>query len=121
MPAVRLSRYQFAAVHVDECGRKFLDVPDPISRRNRRTDITVIVGEGDSLFALAWRAFREMLDREQDIRPSGFYWVIGQINAVVDPTEPLPIGKSIRIPSVDVLNGEILAPPRFFSSKRSTA
>ena len=114
MPAVRLSRYEYAPVHQDEHGRLFLDVPDPIPRRNRNDDTRAIIGHGDTLYALAWRAYRETLDREQDIRPTGFFWVIAQLNDVVDATVDPEAGTVFSIPSVQSLVGEILAPPKFY-------
>ena len=114
MPAVRLSRYEFAASEVDEFGRKFLDVPDPIPRRTFVDDDLPKVGQGDDLFTLAWTAYRSALDREQDVRPSGFFWVVAQANDIVDAAAPLAVGSRLRVHSVETLFGEILVPPPFF-------
>lgn len=120
MPAVRLSRYEFAPIHEDACGRRFLDVPDPVSRRPSLDDIRHIVGEGDTLFTIAWRYYRSLLDRESDIGPSRFFWVIAQANSIVDVTAKLKPGRELRIPSVANLETEILAPPRFFDRSFNT-
>ena len=115
MPALPLSRYEFASVHQDEQGRTFLDVPDPISRRPDRNDGRVTLGEGDSLESLAWSSYLPTLDRNLDIRPSGFFWVIGQFNDVVDATERLPTARTFRIPGIQRLSSEITASPQFYS------
>lgn len=122
MPAVRLSRYEFADVHEDACGRKFLDVPDPIPRRVRRDDRRTIAGEGDTVFAVAWRAFRATLDREQDVRPSGFYWVIAQVNGIVGLAGVITVekGATLRVPSVENLLGEVLVAPAFYARNTVT-
>lgn len=114
MPVVRISRYEFATPHQDEQGRKFLDVPDPPIKKIRRDDTRVVVGTGDTLFTLAWRAYKSMLNREQDIRPTSFFDVIAQMSDVVDAAAPLPEGKEMRVPSVRAIQEEIRVPPPFF-------
>ncbi len=115
MPALRLSRYEYASVEVDSEGRKFLDVPDPITKRNFGDDQFFTVGEDATLFQLSWKAYRSAHDPEQDVRPSGFFWVVGEANDVVDAAATLQAGKSYRVPSVESLFGEVLVPPPFFS------
>ena len=114
MPALRLSRYEFAAVEKDDCGRPFLDFPRPLTIGSRSDDGRPQVGEGDSLFTLAWKAWRDTLDYEQDVRPSGFFWVIGELNVILDAAAPLKVGQRLRVPSTSTLDTEILAPPPFF-------
>jgi len=105
--AVRLTRNEFAPVERDEEGNLFLDVPDPIPVVPRPDDLRRTIQDGDTVFSLAWLAYRTTLNVEQDIRPTGFYDVIAQVNGVVDVTEPLPTGKVFRIPSVQALTGAI--------------
>jgi len=111
VPATRLSRYEFAPVHEDEDGRTFFDVPDPLRRIVRKDDARVIVAAGDTVHRIAWRAYRVMIDPEQDIRPTSFFDVVAQMNDVVDVTEPLEPDKIIRVPSIQALVGEIRASP----------
>jgi len=99
----------------------FLDVPDPIARVVRSTDIRGIAGETDSPFTLSWKAYRELLDREQDIRPTGFWDVIAQVNNLIDAvpvlesgTVNIEPGTVVRIPNIEALMGEIRVPPLFF-------
>ena len=119
MPALPLSRYEFASVHEDECGRTFLDVPDPISRRVDRDDLRKTIGSGDELGSLAWNLYKATLDPRLDVRPSSFFWVIGEFNDVVDATEDLPVGKIFRAPSLQRLVSEITVAPPFFSDNES--
>lgn len=119
MPAVRLSRYEFAPVEEDDHGRTYLDVPDPLPRRVRSDDLRFVVGDSDNLWSVAWRAYEALLDREQDIGPSRFFWVIGEINDIVDGRAPIPAGTVLRIPSIRSLTEEILVPPRFFTASRA--
>lgn len=116
MPALPLSRYEFAEVHQDELGRTFLDVPDPISKRLDRDDFRTIIGQGDTLGSLAWKFYKATLDRRLDVRAVNFFWVVAEFNDVVDATEALPIAKTFRAPSLQRLQGEITVPPQFFSA-----
>lgn len=115
MPALPLSRYEFASVHQDECGRTFFDVPDPISRRVDRDDLRTTVGSGDTVHSLAWKFYKATVDRRLDVRAVNFFWVVAQFNDVVDVTEDLPAGRTLRAPSLQRLQGEITVPPQFFS------
>ncbi len=114
MPVVSGSRYQFVGVHTDERGRLFGDVPDPATKRKFPDDAVVTIGEGDTLHQLAWARFRAKLDPAKDIRPTTWWYLIGEINGVTDPLQPLPAGEVFRLPSVEVLDGVYLIAPRFF-------
>ena len=123
MPAARLSRYEFAPTEVDSCQRKFLDVPDPIPRVTRQSDLKLTTGEGDTLFGVAWKAYRKILNREQDIRPSGFWDVVAQVNNLIDArrvflegTLLVEPGTVLRVPNIENLIGEIRVPPLFFDT-----
>lgn len=121
MPAVRLSRYEFAPVQTDENGRTFLDVPEPVKLSVRFDDIRHTVSVGDTLFNLAYRYYLPMLNTNpnEDVRPSGFWWVIAEANGIVDPTDDLKIGTELRIPGLRTLENEILAPPPFLIRDRT--
>ena len=128
MPATPLSRYEFAPVEVDECGRTFLDVPDPITPRSRPSDLRTTSVQGDIPHVFAWRAYRSMLDPDpvRDLRPTRFWDVVAEYNGLIDAVPFLegeglviPNGTSIRVPDVDVLLGEIRVPPPFFSAFES--
>lgn len=121
MPAVRLSRYEFAPVEVDSNGRTYLDVPDPISRKVRSDDRRGVAGQADTLFGFAWKGYRQLLDPEQDIRPTSFWDVIAQVNNLIDAIPVLEDGEItlepglvLRVPSTEVLLGEIRVPPPFY-------
>ncbi len=118
MAVVTWSRYEYAPVHQDADGNLFLDVPDPVDPGPRIDDDRKLVAEGDTLWTLAWRKYRAVLDREQDVRPSGFWWVIAEVNKVVDPFEPLTPGTYVMLPSVEALFGEILTPPDYYERNR---
>ncbi len=123
VPAARLSRYEFAPIEVDTCGRVFLDVPDPIPRVVRPSDLRAMPGQGDTLFGVAWKAYRDLLDREQDIRPTSFWDVIAQVNNLID-ARPILVngdltlepGKVLRVPNIENLTSEIRVPPAFFET-----
>ena len=124
MPAVRLSRYEFAPVERDECARTYLDVPDPLPRQQYGDDKRVLVAEGDTLHRIAWDSYKAMLDRspDQDVGPSRFFWVVGELNDRVDLEDHARLldahGTFFRVPSVATLQGEFLVPPRFYSTSR---
>jgi hypothetical protein len=123
MPAVRLSRYEYAAVHRDPEGRTYLDVPHPPSKatllRGANRKIAV---QGDTLWTLAWKAYRSILDRSNDqgVRPTGFWWIIGLANDIVDPFEEITEGTAIFIPTLEVIYGDVLVPPAFYRKDRVT-
>ena len=112
--AVRVSRYEFAPVRVDECGRKYLELPDPLPKKIRRDDVSRVVGTGDSVHSLAALAYESLRDREEDIRPESFFDVIAEANDLIDVTEKLVNGTRIRIPSARAIQEEIRVAPRFF-------
>lgn len=115
MPALKLSRYEFATPHTDEDGNTFLDVPDPISKRSDADDFRMTIGSGDTLHSLAWKLYKATLNKKRDVRAVNFYWVIAEFNDVVDATEDLPLGATFRAPSLARLVGEITVPPPFYS------
>lgn len=115
MPPCRLSRYEYAPVELDADGRPFLDVPVPVPKSILlRGAARVVVGEGDTLWTIAWRYYKDLLDRSQDVRPTSFFDVIGQANDVVDAFAPLELGRTFFVPSVEVLLGEVRVPPTFY-------
>lgn len=120
MPPVRLSRYEFSSIHKDECDRLFAHAPDPIPKVISPDDAVIIAGEGDTLFTIAFRAYLSLLDRESDIRPSGFYWVVAEANNILDPMAKITPGTRIRVPSIPFLQTEVLAPPPFFGQDEIT-
>lgn len=128
MAAVHLGRYEFALVEVDECGRKFLQVPEPISRRQFPGDERRLTREGDTFFNISAREYQELLDPAPDVRPEGFWWVLAELNgeSIVSETwldlleTRLPIAKRIRTPAVEDLLAEILVSPPFFERNRTT-
>lgn len=116
MAVLSYSRYEFTTPHEDDEGRMFLAVPDPISKEPNDDENQVIVGEGDDLFTIAWRAYMEMLNTEIDLRPTGFFWVIAQMNDIVDAAAPLEVGSTLRVPGIETLQGEILDAPVGFTT-----
>lgn len=119
MAAVRVSRYEFASPYRDEQGRIFLDVPDPLPKSVllRGASRRVVV-ESDTLWSIAWAAYESLLDREQDIRPTSFFDVVGDANDIVDPTALLPAGATFFVPSIEVLLGDVRVPPPFSGTNR---
>lgn len=114
---VRLSRYEFANTFVDEKGRKYLDVPDPISKAILRRGASLrTVQESDTLWSLAWLAYEPLLDTEQDIRPTSFFDVIGDANDIVNPLAPLPTKSTFYLPTIEVLQGDVRVRPSVGSS-----
>ena len=115
MPAVPLSRYEFVAVEQDEQGRTFLQPPDPLPKTVFQDEEFVTTREGETFFSLAFRRYRELADDLQDILPANFFWVLADLNDIVDVTKPIPVGTRLRIPSTEALLSVYTAPPPFFS------
>lgn len=122
VPAGRLSRYEFSRIHFDDEGRSFFDVPAPIPAVTLPDDERPVVGEGDSIFTLAWFAYMAVLDSDpaQDIRPTEFFWVVALANDILDAAAPLEVGDRLRVHSVDALFTRILVPPPHFSLGEET-
>lgn len=107
---VKLSRLEFGTIHEDEFGNAYLDPPDPIDRSVKGDDLEFVAGDGDTLFSVAYRAYLSTLDIELDIRPSGFYWAIAQMNDITEVSDgKLEPGQVIRVPSVVRLERDILS------------
>lgn len=119
MPAPKLSRYEFSPVEQDSAGRFYLGVPDPKPKGVlvRGASPHKVVAS-DTLHSLAWVAYQDLLNPEQDVRPTSFFDVIGRANSVVDPTQPLPVGSIFQIPTVEVLLGDDRVPPAFSGANR---
>ena len=113
MPAVSMSRYEFSPTEVDDLGRKFLDVQFGWTRERFPDDSNPVVAQGDTLFSFSWLAYEEALDPEEDVRPSGWWWVLAYLNDIVDALVPLGLGSRVRVPELEDLTGTILEPPQF--------
>lgn len=117
MGVVRLSRYEFADVHQDAQGHVFLDVVPPVPKSViLRGAAQKVLRDGDTLWSLAWLAYQQILDREQDIRPTSFFDVIADANDVVNPIAPLstylqPKQSVFFLPTLEVLLGDVRVPP----------
>jgi hypothetical protein len=117
---VSLDRDEFANVWKDDQGRLFLDVPDPLPKAILLRGATrKVATRGDTLWSLAWIAYQALLDPEKDIRPTSFFDAIAEANDVVDPLAELPYGKVVFLPSIEVVLGELRAPPAFVPTTAS--
>lgn len=104
----RLSRYTFAFAQADGEDRQFLYGDQPFRYVQRPDNIEHVVAEGDTLFTLASRYFREQP------RPAGLWWVIADFQAdpIHDPTRKLARGRVLIIPSERTLTEEIFSERR---------
>lgn len=115
MARLRYTRNEYAPAATDPQGRTFLHVGAPLSKQTLlRGARRYVVREGDTLWTIAWAAYREVLDQEQDLRPTSFFDVIATANDIVDPLAPLAEGSIMFIPSIEILFSEVRVPPVFY-------
>jgi len=103
-------RYQHTRVFVDEdTGVQFLGISDPISFIDDRENIMHVITAGDTLEALSDRYYDGFKD------PQDLYWVIAQFQPrpIMDPTQQLPSGTVLVLPSPALLNNIVSSPPVF--------
>lgn len=108
MPPRRYSRYSFTLGVADEARRLHLTERIPFRYRPLSDTREVVVRDGDTLWGLAARAYSGVT------RPAGLWWVLAdfQPEPIVDPTICLVPGQRLYIPSLRVLEEEILSATR---------
>jgi len=89
------SRYRYCIAFRDEQGRLVLDEREPVRYQKLKDNIYHKVVDGDTLWGLAFRYFREFT------RPEGLWWVIAEFQPepILDPTLRLETGTTIIVPS----------------------
>jgi hypothetical protein len=104
MPPNRFSRHRFSLGFKDDEDQLYLSEAVPFPYRNLADNRQHSVQEGDTLFNLAGRYFVGLP------RAAGFWWVIAQYQPepILDPTVQLVPGTILVIPSLSVLQQEIL-------------
>lgn len=99
MSQAPISRWSDAAPYTDESGRVVLGEREPMVLRDRPDNRMHTVLPGDTLAALAGVYFAPLP------RACGYWWAIAeyQPEPIVDPTEPLAVGRVLVVPSLDAL------------------
>lgn len=108
MPPDRFSRERFSEAVKDEDGLLYLTEPEPYGFRELADTRIHKVTQGDTWWSLAALYFPEF------DRPEALWWIIAdfQPDPVVDPTIALQPAATIYIPSVRVVDSEILSEAR---------
>lgn len=114
MPVVRGTRNEFAPVEQDEDGRYYLDVPELPARSALLKGAGLYKpAEGETPFSVAWRFYRETLDRETDFRPTSLFDAICIANDIVNPMETLATGRPLFIPTLEAIFTVLRVRPLF--------
>ncbi len=94
-----VSRWSDAAPYTDASGRVVLGEREPMVFRDRPDNRIHTVLPGDTLAALAGEYFAPLP------RACGYWWAIAeyQPEPIVDPTEPLAVGRVLVVPSHEAL------------------
>ena len=105
MPPRRLSRFRFSFATTDDQDRVFLSDRERFFFREESDTISYSVVEGDTLFRIAARAYRDITDT-----PAQLFWVIADFQRppIHDLTIKLEVGREILIPSTRLIDEEIL-------------
>lgn len=112
----RFSRYRFCGVYTDARGRRFFGPRPKFTFRDLPDNRMHPVEDDDTLHRLAHRYFPGLgppaLDGEP--RPAELFWVIGdfQPEPIFDATVRLDSGRVLIIPSMAVVQGQILSDAR---------
>lgn len=114
MSVKQYSRYTYTDILEDsgdvrDEAVRFLGDRIPFRYKERTDNILHQVAQGDSLFTLAGRYFRQLQ------RPAGLWWIIAdyQPTPIHDPTIALSPGSVLVIPSMRTLLEEIFNANRF--------
>lgn len=108
MPPRQYSRNTFCLAVPDEVGRLYLTPRNPYRFRVLTDTVLHVVGDGDTLQALAARAYAGLP------RPAGLWWVIAdfQPDPILDPTVQLGAGTTLFIPSLRVVQELVFSESR---------
>jgi len=112
MPVSASSRYQFCQGVYDENEHLYLTDREPYRYVDHPDNRVHMFVEGDTLFSLAGKYFAPLP------RACGYWWVIAdfQPSPIHDPTIRLKVGTRIIIPSLRVLDTEVLSGSTRYSS-----
>lgn len=91
-----MTRYNSDGI-IEHEGEKIYEIKESIPTDARDDDITYTTISGDDLRTIAHKLY-------DDAR---LYWVIAEYNGMVDPFEPLGIGRSLRVPNLRTIYTEI--------------
>ena len=87
-PGVR-SRYFGEPIRSDDTGARFIDRRLPADVQPRANDSYVVVIQGETLHHIAARALGD----------AQLFWIIADLNGIVDPTVKLDAGVRLKIPA----------------------
>jgi hypothetical protein len=108
MPPMRNSRFEHCRGIRDDAGNLYLTDREPYRFRPLPDTRLHTVTEGETLYTIAGRYFRPRP------RACGLWWIIAdfQPDPILDPTLALEPGRRLFIPSLRVVEEEILGPRR---------
>lgn len=89
MPPGLRSRYFKEPIRTDADGRRYVDRREPADVRPRANDGSVVVLEGETLHHVAERALGD----------AQLFWIIADVNGIVDPTVALEPGRRLKVPA----------------------
>lgn len=98
MTVYKNSRYEKSKIVQEEDGERWLTNPPDIDPKDFDDNRLHIVEPGENLWNIAYH----------ELGDAKYYWVIAEMNDIINPFEKLEAGEELILPSRDTLHGDIL-------------
>lgn len=98
MTVYKKSRYAKSKIVQESTGERWLTTPPPIDPDDFDDNKMYEIKPGDNLWTIA----------HHELGASKYFWVIAEMNDIINPFEKLEAGTRLILPSIQTLHQEIL-------------